>query len=151
VIDLMLSIPTDDTSRWYEFMKPPRVRLRTPRRGARRLGAALVVAAAAMVAFAVLRSDTGVRREPAVTAPAPPPVAARPPSPPPAPPPAPVSVQVNAKPWARVRIDGRDVGSTPLTHPLAPGAHEFRAEFPGGKTLVRTIEIGPKQRLVTLR
>ena len=22
VIDLMLAIPTDDTSRWYEFMKP---------------------------------------------------------------------------------------------------------------------------------
>ncbi len=63
----------------------------------------------------------------------------------------PVRVQVNARPWAQVRVDGIDVGPTPLSHlQLAPGLHDFEARFPDGRVLQRRIEIGPSHRFVSL-
>ena len=65
--------------------------------------------------------------------------------------PASVNVQVNAQPWARVRINGVDVGSTPLSQRLAPGVYQLEAEFPSGERLERKIEVGPGSRFVSLR
>jgi hypothetical protein len=59
-----------------------------------------------------------------------------------------VGVQVNARPWAQIRVDGRDVGATPLRVPLPPGAYDFEAALPDGQTLQRRVEIGPAQRFV---
>ncbi|MCC6640587.1 MAG: hypothetical protein IT386_05405, partial [Deltaproteobacteria bacterium] len=78
--------------------------------------------------------------EPAPVAPEPapkptetPPRTAAPPAPKPAPPAAPVSVAVNARPWATIEIDGREVGETPLAGiALAPGPHVFRARLSDG-------------------
>lgn len=62
-----------------------------------------------------------------------------------------IRVQVNARPWARLRVDGVDAGSTPLSHlRLAAGPHDFEAQFPDGRVLHRRIEIGPEQRFVSL-
>ncbi len=62
---------------------------------------------------------------------------------------APIEVHVNARPWARIEIDGRDVGLTPLGNfPLAPGAHRFTAHFPDGQVLHRTVDVDePGQRI----
>jgi hypothetical protein len=63
-----------------------------------------------------------------------------------------IRVRVNAQPWALIRVDGVDVGPTPLSHlRLAPGPHEFEAVFADGRLLRRRIEIGPDQRSVSLR
>ena len=61
-----------------------------------------------------------------------------------------VQAQINARPWARIRIDGVDVGPTPLSHPLAPGVYRIDAEFADGRSLRRSVEIGPEQRFVAL-
>jgi hypothetical protein len=63
----------------------------------------------------------------------------------------PVNVQVNAQPWARVRINGVDVGSTPLSQRLAPGVYQLEAEFPSGERIERKIEVSPNRRFVSLR
>jgi hypothetical protein len=62
----------------------------------------------------------------------------------------PVNVQVNARPWARVRIDGVDVGATPLSRRLAPGVYRLEAEFPDGQRIERRIDVGPGSRFVSL-
>ena len=62
----------------------------------------------------------------------------------------PVNVQVNARPWAQVRINGVDVGPTPLVHPLAPGVYRLEAEFPNGQRIERKIDVGPERRFVSL-
>ena len=74
--------------------------------------------------------------------PAPGPPAARPePAPPPTSPPA-VTVSINATPWARIEVDGRDLGLTPLGNVrLSAGAHRFRAHLPDGVVVERTVEI----------
>jgi hypothetical protein len=59
-------------------------------------------------------------------------------------------VQVNARPWAWIRIDGQAVGVTPLVQRgLAEGPHEFEATFPDGRQARRTVEIGPDSRFVS--
>jgi hypothetical protein len=59
-------------------------------------------------------------------------------------------VQVNARPWAWIKIDGKAVGVTPLVHrDLASGAHEFEATFPDGRQQRRTVTIGPDSRFVS--
>ena len=83
----------------------------------------------------------------------PPPEATPLPSPtwePAAPLPVQVQAQINARPWARIRIDGVDVGPTPLSRPLAPGVYRIEAEFADGRSLQRHVEIGPEQRFVAL-
>ena len=62
----------------------------------------------------------------------------------------PVNLQVNARPWARVRINGVDVGPTPLSQRLAPGTYRLEAEFPSGERIQRKIDIGQKTRFVAL-
>jgi hypothetical protein len=57
-------------------------------------------------------------------------------------------LDVLVSPWAKVRIDGRDFGHTPLrSHRLAPGKHRvevFNPELDRRKVL--TVEIAPGQR-----
>jgi hypothetical protein len=51
-------------------------------------------------------------------------------------------VFVNAVPAARIEIDGRDVGSTPIVGlPVAPGARHFVASFADGRRLERRVEV----------
>ena len=70
----------------------------------------------------------------------------------PAPEPERWSVHVNAQPWAWIRIDGAEVGATPLVAPDVPsGAHEFEATFPDGRRERRVVEIGPDSRYVSFR
>jgi hypothetical protein len=62
-----------------------------------------------------------------------------------------IRVHVNARPWARIRVDGVDVGPTPLSSlHVEPGAHDFEAEFADGRTLTRRIEISAERRFVSL-
>lgn len=66
-----------------------------------------------------------------------------------APPAAPISVNVNADPWARVEIDGKAVGITPLAGlPLSPGEHRFRATLPDGRVIQRQVHIDADSRFV---
>jgi hypothetical protein len=59
-------------------------------------------------------------------------------------------VQVNARPWAWIRIDGEAVGVTPLVQRgLAAGPHEFEATFPDGTQQRRSVEIGADSRFVS--
>ena len=59
-------------------------------------------------------------------------------------------VNVHAIPWATIHVDGGVIGETPLVGvPLSPGLHVFRAEFPGGRAVVRTIEISSENRHVS--
>ena len=72
-------------------------------------------------------------------------------APSPAPEPAPsVDVQVNARPWARVRINGVDAGATPLRQRLAPGTYQLEASFPDGRTIQREIDVDGERRFVSL-
>ncbi len=58
-----------------------------------------------------------------------------------------LGVHLNAAPWARVEIDGIDVGETPLANvPLRPGPHAFRARLPDGRIVERTVEIDAANR-----
>jgi MSHA biogenesis protein MshM len=60
-----------------------------------------------------------------------------------------LAVNLNAVPWARVEIDGIDVGETPLAGvPLRPGPHAFRAYLPDGRIVERTVEIDAANRHV---
>jgi hypothetical protein len=53
-----------------------------------------------------------------------------------------VSVSLNARPWARIEVDGRDVGLTPLAGlRLTQGAHRFRARLADGRVIERTVQI----------
>jgi general secretion pathway protein A len=67
----------------------------------------------------------------------------------PAPPPQEVRVHINATPWARVEVDGRPLGVTPLGNvPLSPGQHAFRAELPDGRVLERLVDVSETRRHV---
>jgi len=70
-------------------------------------------------------------------------------APPLAPPGDTLPVNVNASPWARVEIDGIDVGETPLAGiSLRPGPHTFRAQLPDGRVVERSVEIDALHRHV---
>jgi hypothetical protein len=59
-------------------------------------------------------------------------------------------VSINATPWAEVRIDGIDLGATPLAKiPLLPGVHAFRAEMADGRIIEEEIEIDAENRFVS--
>jgi hypothetical protein len=106
--------------------------------------AALLVVGAVIIGISLGR----LLFAPAQPAPLPPVSSAAPvPTAPTAPP---VRVQVNARPWAMIQVDGVEVGATPLNHMLAPGVHEFEATFPDGSVVKRRIAVGPTQRLVSL-
>jgi len=59
-------------------------------------------------------------------------------------------VQVNARPWALVWINGRPVGATPLRQRLAPGVYDLEAKFPNGRRIQRKIEVAQERRFVSL-
>jgi hypothetical protein len=53
-----------------------------------------------------------------------------------------IPVSLNAWPWARIEVDGRGVGITPLADlPMAPGPHRFRAYLADGRVIDRTLRI----------
>ncbi|MDJ0785350.1 MAG: hypothetical protein QNK05_00995 [Myxococcota bacterium] len=53
-----------------------------------------------------------------------------------------VLVSVNASPWAVIRVDGDEIGETPIAeHPIEAGAHEFEATLPDGRVLRRTVDV----------
>jgi type II secretory pathway predicted ATPase ExeA len=94
------------------------------------------------------------------------PIAREVPAPAPAAPPAPavsrapeaaaarvrVLVSINATPWAVVRVDGREVGETPLAGiSLEAGRHVFEARMPDGTTREQTVEISAQRRAVVFR
>jgi hypothetical protein len=61
-----------------------------------------------------------------------------------------VTLFVNALPWASIRIDGEELGVTPLNRPdMRPGRYEVEATFPDGRTVRRTVEVGPDSHFVT--
>jgi type II secretory pathway predicted ATPase ExeA len=60
-----------------------------------------------------------------------------------------VSVQVNARPWALIQVDGVDLGPTPIAGiPLLAGKHQFRARMPDGRMVERAVEISESNRFV---
>ncbi len=54
---------------------------------------------------------------------------------------------MNATPWARVMVDGRPVGETPLTLSLNAGKHRIRAVHPSYGTSETVIEIRAGRRV----
>jgi hypothetical protein len=60
-----------------------------------------------------------------------------------------IPVNVNARPWARIEVDGVDVGVTPLAGlRLTPGSHRFRAAMPDGGVVERVEVITLDRRRV---
>jgi serine/threonine-protein kinase len=74
----------------------------------------------------------------------------RPPAPePPRAPAAKGELVLQARPWAKITIDGRAVGETPVSVPVAAGPHQIgfsNAEL--GKSVTRAVEVGPGERKV---
>jgi hypothetical protein len=61
-----------------------------------------------------------------------------------------VLVHVNARPWARIDVDGRELGLTPLGNvPLTPGVRRFRIEMPDGRVLEREVRVDEHTRRLT--
>lgn len=62
----------------------------------------------------------------------------------------PVLVHLNARPWARISVDGRALGLTPLGNvPIAPGVRRFRAEMADGSVIEREVAIEGGSRRLT--
>jgi hypothetical protein len=62
----------------------------------------------------------------------------------------PFRVQVNATPWATVRVDGIDFGETPIANiPLLAGPHTFRVQMSDGRVIERVVEIDAEKRFVS--
>jgi hypothetical protein len=61
--------------------------------------------------------------------------------------PAEVLIYVNATPWARIEMDGEEIGVTPLGNlPVTPGEHHFRALLPDGREIERTVLVSQEKR-----
>jgi hypothetical protein len=61
-------------------------------------------------------------------------------------------INVNALPWARIRVDGELVGETPLgEHRMPHGTHVIEATFPDGRVERREIELGADEIFVVFR
>ena len=131
-------------------MPPLLRRSRAPRlRAAGIAGAVAAVTVTAALVLLLLRSDT--RNELPEVASPPPAVLALPPQPPPpafvAPP---VPVHVNARPWARIFVDGQELGVTPLGNvPIEPGLRQFRAELADGRVVEREVRVETADQKVT--
>lgn len=62
-----------------------------------------------------------------------------------------VTIHVNARPWAHIRLDGIDLGTTPLSHEgLAPGSYRIEARFPDGRRVERTVVVSREERFFSL-
>jgi len=96
----------------------------------------------------VVQQPPRVRGSPTPPSASPPAPVARAPEPTP-PAPAQVPVSINATPWAIVRIDGREIGETPLAGiPIEVGRHVFEARMPDGTTREQTIDISAENSKV---
>ncbi|MDJ0848687.1 MAG: hypothetical protein QNK04_09940 [Myxococcota bacterium] len=102
----------------------------------------------------------GPRREPGPASAAEPTAPAAPPAEPAAPParaqepppPPMVPVSINATPWARIEVDGRDLGITPLGGVrLSEGRHRFRAHLPDGRVVERTVDVDAYRNHIAFR
>ncbi len=61
---------------------------------------------------------------------------------------APGHLSLNASPWARVLLDGRMIGTTPLFQREVPsGWHELRLVGANGRTLTRRVRVRPGEHL----
>jgi hypothetical protein len=113
--------------------------------------AALVLAAGALVSgHGPFEPAPGPISPPLVESVAPPPVAAAAVIPA-ASQPLPLAVYMNAQPWAYIRVDGRDLGATPLSDELSEGPHQLEAVFPDGRTVRRRIRVSDDSRHFSLR
>ena len=91
------------------------------------------------------RAETAASAQPVAPRDSPAPVA-------PAAAPAPLRVQINASPWAHIRIDGEEVGVTPLADvPVDAGSHTFEARFPDGRVVERVHDVGEQSRWVVFQ
>ncbi len=60
-----------------------------------------------------------------------------------------LAVQVNARPWANIEVDGVDLGPTPIAGiPLLAGPHRFRARMPDGRVLERDVDVSDENRFI---
>ena len=60
-----------------------------------------------------------------------------------------LSVQVNARPWANIEVNGVDLGPTPIAGiPLLAGRHRFRAHMPDGRVLERVVDVSAENRFI---
>jgi hypothetical protein len=58
-------------------------------------------------------------------------------------------VDINATPWARIEVDGADLGETPIAGVLlVPGRHLFRAKMPDGDVIERTVQVSAETRYI---
>ena len=58
-----------------------------------------------------------------------------------------ILIFINAVPWARIEMDGEELGITPLGNvPASPGEHHFRAVLPDGRQIERTVLVSPEAR-----
>ncbi len=84
-----------------------------------------------------------------VSEPNPPPARAEAPVPVIAPAASTFSVQVNARPWANIEVDGVDLGPTPIAGiPLLGGQHRFRARLPDGRVVERMVDVSAENRFI---
>jgi hypothetical protein len=61
-----------------------------------------------------------------------------------------VPVHVNARPWARIFVDDRELGTTPLGNvPIALGMRRFRAELSDGRIVEREVRVEAADQRVT--
>lgn len=60
-------------------------------------------------------------------------------------------LQVNAVPWAQVEVDGRAIGSTPLSVEVPPGPHRVRVEMADGRVLERAVVVEKAGERVAFR
>lgn len=54
-------------------------------------------------------------------------------------------LRVITHPWAKIQLDGRAIGETPIVIDVAPGIHELRADSPGHVTVTRSVVVVPGQ------
>ncbi len=60
-----------------------------------------------------------------------------------------VPVNINARPWAVIEVDGVEVGVTPLARVrLAEGPREIRARMPDGRVVERVVEVDADTRFI---
>jgi type II secretory pathway predicted ATPase ExeA len=59
------------------------------------------------------------------------------------------AVGINATPWALIKVDGREIGETPIaSHPFAEGRHVIRAYYPDGNVEEKLVDIDATTRAV---
>jgi hypothetical protein len=64
---------------------------------------------------------------------------------------APIHVGINSDPWSTSPWMALDFGSTPLSIPLSPGTHRFRAKMADGRVVEKEIEVAEGRNEVVFR